>query len=67
MNLYVCWLPNQQISVTSNAPYGIGTGIFAFIFDNVIFLPEIVILALGYHTGKFVLRVLNSKHDVQFQ
>jgi hypothetical protein len=23
----ICWLPNRQISVTSNAPYGTGIGI----------------------------------------
>ncbi len=29
---HVCWLPNQQISVTGNAPYGIGLENFCFHF-----------------------------------
>ncbi len=31
-DMYICWLPNQQFSITGNAPYGIGTGIFCLHF-----------------------------------
>jgi hypothetical protein len=39
VDMGICWLPNQPIFVTNNAPYSIGMGIFTFIFGNVLFLP----------------------------
>jgi hypothetical protein len=37
VDMGICWLPNRPISVTGNTTYGIGTGIFTFIFGNVFF------------------------------
>ncbi len=66
MNEYVGYQTNKFLLPVMPVTVSVRV-FFAFIICNVIFLTSNVIFALGYHTGKFSLQVLHSKHDVQFQ